>query len=166
MNHQTERDTTTPRTLLTLALAHLRRLKAWEAAYEQEVDDWYRSGPGRSPRWREEPVIDGETGEFVGIDRWNAGGNGYTFPACIHGMSRWTDYDNICGGCEDGRTVYELALACAWSDFHKFTKRQNATLALADQSPPHEVMGILLGWACEALQILETHPRPDVRPLP
>ena len=24
------------------------------------------------------------------------------FPTCEHGTSRWTDYDNICGRCEDG----------------------------------------------------------------
>ncbi len=24
---------------------------------------------------------------------------------CEHGSSLWTDYDNICGGCEDGRTM-------------------------------------------------------------
>ncbi len=36
---------------------------------------------------------------------------------CEHGASRWTDYDNICGGCEDGITMsgprqrYERAIA-------------------------------------------------------
>lgn len=50
-------------------------------AYEREVEEWYAEGDGR-------PV--------------DAGGKGYTFPACIHGTSRWTDYDNICGPCEDG----------------------------------------------------------------
>lgn len=24
---------------------------------------------------------------------------------CEHGTNNWTDYDNICGGCEDGRTM-------------------------------------------------------------
>lgn len=49
--------------------------------YEAEVADWYANGDGRS-------VADG--------------GRGYSYPACVHGVSRWTDYDNICGPCEDG----------------------------------------------------------------
>jgi hypothetical protein len=32
--------------------------------------------------------------------------NGYRPHYCLHGKSNWTDYDNICGGCEDGDTVY------------------------------------------------------------
>lgn len=30
---------------------------------------------------------------------------GHTPHYCEHGTSRWTDYDNICGGCEDGVTM-------------------------------------------------------------
>lgn len=30
---------------------------------------------------------------------------GYRPHVCEHGMSLWTDYDNICGPCEDGRTM-------------------------------------------------------------
>lgn len=28
--------------------------------------------------------------------------NGYRPHYCEHGTDRWTDFDNICGGCEDG----------------------------------------------------------------
>lgn len=31
--------------------------------------------------------------------------DGYTPHYCEHGTNRWTDYDNICGGCEDGLTM-------------------------------------------------------------
>lgn len=34
---------------------------------------------------------------------------------CIHGTNQWTDYDNICGGCEDGLTVWDMAENAAWS---------------------------------------------------
>lgn len=30
---------------------------------------------------------------------------GYRARYCEHGTSQWTDYDNICGGCEDGMTM-------------------------------------------------------------
>lgn len=31
--------------------------------------------------------------------------SGYRAQYCEHGMSQWTDYDNICGYCEDGVTM-------------------------------------------------------------
>jgi hypothetical protein len=33
---------------------------------------------------------------------------------CLHGTNQWTDYDNICGPCEDGLTVWDLAERTAW----------------------------------------------------
>lgn len=45
--------------------------------------------------------------------------DGYRPHYCEHGTNTWTDYDNICGGCEDGRTMgdalqrYEYALDAA-----------------------------------------------------
>lgn len=59
-----------------LAMAIERRLWAAHMDYENDVDEWYRSGEGKT--------------------------KGYAYPACEHGTSRWTDYDNICGPCEDG----------------------------------------------------------------
>jgi hypothetical protein len=32
--------------------------------------------------------------------------NGHRPHYCFHGTSLWTDYDNICGGCEDGDSAY------------------------------------------------------------
>jgi hypothetical protein len=34
---------------------------------------------------------------------------------CIHGTNQWTDYDNICGGCEDSLTVWDMAERAAWA---------------------------------------------------
>jgi len=50
------------------------------------------------------------------------GEQGYRHPECFHGTNQWTDYDNICAGCEDDDTInqwstreeveaYALALA-------------------------------------------------------
>jgi hypothetical protein len=49
--------------------------------------------------------------------------NGYRAHYCEHGTNQWTDYDNICGPCEDGRTLaygswkYERALSEAKARF-------------------------------------------------
>jgi hypothetical protein len=77
----------------------IQRLQAAEAEYDAEVRDWYENGDGRPT---------------------SEGGRGYTFPHCIHGSSRWTDYDNICGGCEDGSGVFELAIGEARTAYIRF----------------------------------------------
>jgi hypothetical protein len=42
------------------------------------------------------------------------------FPACIHGTSLWTDYDNICGGCEESYTIIQLAQGRARARFRAY----------------------------------------------
>lgn len=48
---------------------------------------------------------------------------GYRAHYCEHGTNQWTDYDNICGGCEEGLTLaygpwkYERALSEAKARF-------------------------------------------------
>lgn len=32
---------------------------------------------------------------------------------CIHGTNQWTDYDNICYGCEEGVTLLKMAVSRA-----------------------------------------------------
>ena len=56
------------------------------ADHDARVSEWYENGDGR-------PVADG--------------GRGWAFPECIHGTSLWTDYDNICWGCEAGYTYFD-----------------------------------------------------------
>jgi hypothetical protein len=36
-------------------------------------------------------------------DEWQR--KGYRPHYCEHGTNRWTDYDNICGGCEEGYSM-------------------------------------------------------------
>lgn len=36
--------------------------------------------------------------------------NGHRPSHCIHGTYQWTDYDNICGGCEEGVSLRRMAV--------------------------------------------------------
>ena len=126
-----------------LALQILRDLKAREREYQEEVEEWYRSGDGRSPRYWTDP----ETGRTH-----NMGGKGYSFPYCEHGTSRWTDYDNICGGCEgDYGTVYQRALWEAQSRVKDSQERSDWLLA-APKSFTWDMKRDLIDWACEPLR--------------
>lgn len=92
-----------------IASTVLAQIKARRAEYDADVDAWYRSGDGRSPNWRTELSDDG-----TDVRQVNMGGQGHRYPACPHGTDLWTDYDNICGPCEDGYTPYQLALMEAY----------------------------------------------------
>lgn len=95
------------------------------ADYRDEVYEWYQNGDGR-------PVA--------------AGGKGHTFPHCIHGSSLWTDYDNICAGCEDGETPIEYAIVRGREQFLRFVQRWEwVTSAPGDLDPT--VRNGLFEWA-------------------
>lgn len=103
--------------------AALAQVRKHRADYDQEVRDWYETGDGRSPNW-----VDADTQPWFDADhddpsrRVNLGGLGYRFPYCIHGSSLTTDYDNICGGCEDSLSVIEEARAIAQFNWGRFIK--------------------------------------------
>lgn len=63
-------------TVARLAMQIERKLWNQWTDHLQDIEEWYATGDGKH--------------------------KGYTYPACEHGTSRWTDYDNICGPCEDG----------------------------------------------------------------
>jgi hypothetical protein len=44
--------------------------------------------------------------------------NGHRPHYCIHGTNQWTDYDNICGGCEDSLSDAEWADVVAHGHVH------------------------------------------------
>lgn len=120
----------------------LEEQRARVAEYEAEVKDWYENGDGR-PRemaWEECPVCNGTGGRSVhygggenlttsfercghcqeGQQYVNVGGQGHTFPVCIHGRSLWVDYDIPCGACEMGESDLEIARGrarFAWLQF-------------------------------------------------
>lgn len=145
-----------------IALVHLKALRKAYADYEEDVRDWYARGDGRSPNWRTE--IDEETGE---VYQWNAGGKGYTYPECIHGASRWTDYDNICGPCEDGYSIHELALIRGHANAREFLRRSDVMGTAFRAEAPNEIVNALTDWAFEALPTeFRKHTPATVRNLP
>lgn len=125
---------------LKIALLELKEIKAREAEYEMEVDDWYRNGDGRPKRYVRRP-----DGRMV-----NMGGQGWAFPHCIHGTSNWTDYDNICGGCEDDRNIYRTALDNARYKVAEYERRRDWIFS-APRRLPVEMRDMLRDWAAEAL---------------
>ena len=126
-----------------IALQRLRALKAREAEYRADREEWYRSGDGRRPNWRTDP----ETGRSH-----NYGGKGYSYPYCPHGMSLWTDYDNICGGCEDGYSVYQLALWSAQEMVAEYNERSDWLLNAPNALRHSDMYRDLIDWVLAPLK--------------
>jgi hypothetical protein len=124
---------------LFFARALAQALKV-RADYDAEVADWYENGEGRSPNWIVEHDAEGWPHNV------NIGGSGYRFPHCIHGTSLWTDYDNICGGCEDGSTAIEDAIVSAREAFLRFNARWDWVHS-APGDLDHDTRRELLDWA-------------------
>ena len=82
------------KTELKRALEYLTAIKRSWNDFLADREAWYRSGDGRPT---------------------SQGGKGYSFPYCFHGSSQWTDYDNICGGCEDSFTGYNPMTFYRWA---------------------------------------------------
>lgn len=70
---------------------------------------------------------------------------------CQHGKDMWTDYDNICGPCEDGYGTYELALMLARADVAEMRKRTDWLAAMPKGNMPHKLFRSLLDWATEPI---------------
>lgn len=124
--------------------AEFRAAQKRRADYDAEVADWYENGPGRPSKWVTD-VIETDEGE-VELDRYNVGGNGYAFPECIHGMSLVTDYDNICGGCEESMTVFDEARGYARERYLHFNDRWD-WVSKAPGDLNHDTRNELLTWA-------------------
>lgn len=97
-----------------------KHMEERRAAYDAEVAEWYQENPG------------------------------YQFPECIHGTSLVTDYDNICGGCEDPRTDDEIAEDWAASLAADLNERE-AWLSYAPSNLAAELRISLLQWGLEPL---------------
>ena len=125
------------------ALQELRKLKKWEMEERESREEWYRKGEGRSPRWYQGPNDD---------RRYNYGGKGWAYPYCPHGTSQWTDYDNICGRCEDGHSVYQLAIWAAQEKAAEIKERID-WLTSAPKSFRHtDMWKETLDWAIKGIQ--------------
>jgi hypothetical protein len=126
-----------------VALKILRDLKARDAEYRADWQAWYRSGDGRPPKWYQGPDDDRP---------YNYGGKGYTYPYCRHGSSRWTDYDNICGGCEDGYSIYQLALWEAQGKVREMNERIDWLVTAPDSIRRTDMHRELLTWALQPIK--------------
>lgn len=144
MQHVTVTQKRVNKLAVRFALEHLHRLKRLHAEYDEEVDAWYRSGDGRSPKWH--TFIEGDN-----VWQENVGGKGYRFPSCIHGTSLWTDYDNICGPCEDSLTVYQEALYAGHRDAQEYLNRASVWQYAKDQNVPDDICDQLFAWATDML---------------
>lgn len=77
--------------------------------------------------------------------------DGYRPHYCEHGTNLWTDYDNICGGCEDGMTMgdpmqrREYALDSAKRRDEKCKALVKAASDLRELCPGFEIPGEV--WA-------------------
>lgn len=115
------------KTIAKLALQILNNYRKKFADYDEEVAEHYRSADQK-----------------------------YSFPACIHGTSRWTDYDNICGPCEDGlgywdySTFARMAIDQATSDLEEFHKRQDLYRDLSKAKAP--IADDMIGWVIEPIK--------------
>lgn len=142
--------------------AALRAALKVRADYEAEVAEWYSTGDGAAPKWVELGTCAVQHGgsetfgayhehrdDCVGWEfthRANLGGKSYAFPRCPHGTSPWTDYDNICGGCEDGSTAIEDAIVAGRERFLRFNQRWE-WVHDAPGDLRHETRQELLDWA-------------------
>jgi hypothetical protein len=119
--------------VLKRALQYLLMIKARWAEYEADVEQWYRSGQGKF--------------------------KGYRYPECFHGTSNWTDYDNICWGCEDSFTgynplsFYRWAFNRAWSDYREMGKRSEwFCSAPADLFANPDLYLQIIDWCMEPMR--------------
>lgn len=159
------------RVSMMIALELVYEMRANIAAYQEDVDEWYRAGEGR-PR-RVLPVdefgnvtpglqthyID-EDGELDSYRAVNFGGSGHRYPTCFHGSSLWTDYDNICGPCEDGdeSNLYLTAYNRADAMVTEMQRRANAwmdVLAIEAQHPnmPRADRDAMIAWVNEPTKV-------------
>ena len=136
--------------------AALAQVRKRVADYDQEVREWYEDGDGRSPQWvvsdcEGHESTNGPIGSVEFCDGscerpYNFGGLGHRFPHCIHGSDLTTDYDNICGGCEDSLTIYEEARAVAHHNWQRFVKAWD-WVAVAPTFLPQDLRDQMLTWA-------------------
>lgn len=80
---------------------------------------------------------------------------GFRAHYCAHGVNMWTDYDAMCGECENGRQRFhymeeaEAALGYAKAQQAKMEVRLNAVVALAAMGAP--VSAELSAWVAEPI---------------
>lgn len=85
--------------------------------------------------------------------------NGHTPHYCFHGMSRWTDYDNICGSCEDHGNYWDYSLYARISldeairRHTQMMERQEILMKLMKLGAPWEKVMGLGEWSTETMKL-------------
>lgn len=72
---------------------------------------------------------------------------GYRPHYCVHGTNQWTDYDNICGGCEDG--IFSAGqFALIWADQRdsEYQTAYDAYMYLVKCHAPESVQQPAMEW--------------------
>lgn len=86
---------------------------------------------------------------------------GYSMHYCIHGTNLWTDYDNICGGCENGESYFDYMRELRYakdrvdSTWEKCQKRRVNLVPIISDGADGELINKLLEWATEPMVELE-----------
>lgn len=95
--------------------------------------------------------------EMYEEDCADAAKQGFRPHYCFHGTNQWTDYDNICGWCEEygNSWDYELALRQALDEakaaLEAKQKRVDLLISCQIQKMPVGDWGNLMTWAHEPL---------------
>src|SRR3954471_8807791 len=74
---------------------------------------------------------------------------GHTPHYCIHGTNQWTDYDNICGWCEDGVTMLRMSRWAAEDVVDEFKDRLAHMTNAITLQPPGFDMTAYCEWVWE-----------------
>lgn len=89
--------------------------------------------------------------------------HGYRPSRCFHGTNLWTDYDPMCGPCEDGlgwfdREAYrKISLDMARRDLDEFYKRLQIYTQLQTNNVPGIDYGQLIEWVGEPVNKHRVH---------
>lgn len=115
------------------ALAYVTAIKRSWHEYLSAREYWHRHGDGKK--------------------------KGYTYPYCFHGTYQWTDYDNICGGCEDSfngynpLTFYRWAIGKAHQDYAEHVRRAEWLLSAPRLDDiPTELRRQLIDWTMQPIR--------------
>ncbi len=80
---------------------------------------------------------------------------GYRAHHCPHGRDLWVDYDVICGPCEDGLSIHQIALMTAHDEVRTFTERLDIANRAHHAHAPEDVRAGLFAWAMQAISYAE-----------
>lgn len=80
--------------------------------------------------------------------------NGHRNSHCVHGTYQWTDYDNICGGCEEGQTMLNMAVHRAAYIVREWHDRIATATLITGKNMPYDVVDrdALGKWTMEPVQ--------------